>query len=110
MKEMNTPFRKGVCLVYKNPDYKKVKNSFILLVSCGYCKTDIAEYQKVGKGNLLRMYTDRIIKGSIDWSKKPKSLYCPNCGKLLATRIMLKKKNKEAYKMIRSTYNTRRVN
>ncbi|HHV39247.1 MAG TPA: hypothetical protein GXX70_07145 [Tepidimicrobium sp.] len=94
---------------YKNPNYRKVRGSHILLVSCGYCKTGIAEYQKVGRGNLLRMYENRIIKGSIDWSRKPRVLHCPNCGKQLATRITLRRKNKKAYRMIRSAFNTRRV-
>lgn len=96
-------------MIYKNPYYKKIKGSYILVVSCGYCKHDIAKYQKVGKGNLLRMYIDRIIKSSIDLSKDQGALLCPNCGKLLATRMTLKKENKEVYKMIRSTFNTRKI-
>lgn len=28
-----------------NPNYRKVKGSYMLMVSCGYCKTDIAKYQ-----------------------------------------------------------------
>lgn len=97
-------------MIYKNPYCRKVRGSYILLVSCGYCKTDIARYQKVGKGNLLRMHIDRIIEGSIDFSKDPKALHCPNCGELLGTRMTLKRKNKDVYKMLRSTFNTRRVN
>lgn len=80
-----------------------------MIVSCGYCKTHIAEYQKVGKGNLLRMHIDRIIKGSVDFSKNKGALHCPNCGEMLGTRMTLKGKNKEVYAMIRGTYNTRRV-
>ncbi|WP_236910422.1 hypothetical protein [Clostridium sp. Cult3] len=96
-------------MIYENPYCRKVKGSYILLVSCGYCKTDIAKYQKVGKGNLLRMHIDRIIKGSIDFSKDHGALICPNCGELLATRMTLKRENKDVYKMIRSTFNTRKV-
>lgn len=77
-----------------------------MMVSCGYCKADIVKYQKVGRGNLLRMHIDRIIEASIDYNK---DLKCPNCGKLLGTKITLKKEDKEAYKMIRSTYNTRTI-
>ncbi len=76
-------------MIYKNPNYRKARGSHILLVSCGYCKTDIAKYQKVGRGNLLRMYTDRIIKSSIDLSKNHGALFCPNCKKQLATRVTL---------------------
>ena len=96
-------------MIYKNPYYRKVKGSYILLVSCGYCKTDIAKYQKVGKGNLLRMHINRIIKSSIDLSKDQGTLHCPNCGELLATRMTLKRENEDVYKMIRSAFNTRKI-
>lgn len=96
-------------MIYENPDYKKARGGYIILVSCGYCKTDIAEYQKVGNGRLLRMYADRIIKSSVDLSKNHEVLFCPNCNKQLATRVMLKRKNKEAYIMIRSTFNTGKI-
>ncbi|NLX61898.1 MAG: hypothetical protein GXZ06_05180 [Tissierellia bacterium] len=94
-------------MLYKNPYCRKMKNSFIMIVSCGYCKTDIARYQKVGRGNLLRMHIDRIIEGNIDFSKQPKALLCPNCKEQLGTRITLKREKKEVYKMLRSTFNTR---
>lgn len=93
-------------MIYKNTNLRKMRRSHLLLVSCGYCKTDIVKYQKVGRGNLLRMHIDRIIKGSIDFSK---SLNCPNCGKELGIKITLKKENKEVYKMNRSTFNTKKI-
>jgi len=96
-------------LIYKNPDYRKARGGHIILVSCGYCKTDIAGYQKVGKGRLLRMYVDRIIESSVDLSKNYGAMFCPNCNKQLATRVTLKKKNKEAYILIRSAFNTRKI-
>lgn len=92
---------------YKNPNYKKIRGSHILIVSCGNCKTDIAKYQKLGRGNLLRMHIERIIKCSLDY---PKQLICPNCGKHLASKISIKKSGKESYKMNRSTYNVREDN
>lgn len=95
-------------MIYQNPNYKKVRGSRTLLILCGYCKTDIALYQKVGKGSLLRMHIPRIIKSSVDLSQKPQELICPNCKKLLATKITFRK-DKEAYKMIRSTYNTKEL-
>lgn len=91
-------------MIYKNPNYRKIRGSHILIVSCGYCKTDIVKYQKVGRGNLLRMHINRVIESSTKFSKH---LTCPNCGETLGTRIRLKEKNKEAYRMIRSAYNTR---
>lgn len=94
---------------YENPYYRRVKGSNTMLVLCGHCKTGIALYQKVGKGRLLRMYVDRIIRSSIELSGKPGALHCPNCNELLATRMTLKRKNTEAYVMVRGAYNTRWV-
>lgn len=96
-------------MIYDNPDYRKVKRSFLLLVSCAHCKNNIALYQKVGKGGVLRMYVERIIKSSVDLSKKPRGLFCPNCNEQLGARVTLRRKKKDAYRMIRSTFNTRVV-
>ncbi len=92
-------------MIYDNPHYKKVKGSFILVICCSFCKTEVAMYQKVGKGGLLRMHIDRIVKSSVDLSKLPAALFCPNCKQQLAARVMLKRKKKMAYRMIRNTYN-----
>lgn len=101
---------KGDFLIYKNPKFRKVRGSHILLISCGYCKTDIAKYQKVGKGNLLRMKINRIIESSVDLSKDEGRLVCPNCGGHLGTRMILKGSNNQAFRMIRSAFNTREGN
>ena len=63
-------------MIYKNPKYKKMKNSRILFILCGHCKSEIVKYQKVGKGNLLKMHIERVISASIDFSKEPKALHC----------------------------------
>lgn len=94
-------------MIYENPHCRNVRGSHILFVSCGYCKTDIAEYQKKGRGNLLKMHIDRVRKGSIDFTNPKKALLCPNCAERLGTKIRLKRENKYVYRMIRSTYNTR---
>jgi len=80
-----------------------------MLVSCGYCKAHIAKYQKLGKGYLLRMHIDRIIESSIDLSKDPKVLTCPDCNAQLGVRMVLKGRDKEVFNMLRSTYNTKRI-
>ncbi|HHX11032.1 MAG TPA: hypothetical protein GX729_06670 [Firmicutes bacterium] len=94
---------------YENPYHRKVKGSYTMLVLCGRCKNEIVLYQKVGRGRLLRMYVDRIIRSSVDLSGKPGALHCPNCNELLATRMALKRKHTEAYVMVRGAYNTRWV-
>jgi hypothetical protein len=97
----------GSGLAYENPHYRKVRGFHLILVSCSYCKANFALYQKVGKGVLLRMYVDRIVKSAINLSSKPGALFCPVCKKQLATRVTLKRKNKEAYIMIRGAFNYR---
>ena len=94
-------------MLYKNPYNRRVRGGSTMLICCGYCKNDIALYQKVGKGILLRMYLDRVIKSSVDLSRKPGALFCPHCHKHLATRVTLRRKNKEAYIMKRGTFNSR---
>lgn len=94
-------------MIYQNPHYKKVKGSHTLLIRCGHCKSNIAVYQKVGKGNLLRMHLDRVVKSSVDLSGKPGTLLCPNCNAQLGTKVYLKRKNKEVYIMTRGAFNTK---
>ena len=93
-------------LNFDNPYYKRVEGSRLLLIRCGHCKASIAKYQKVGKGGVLRLYIDRIIKSSIDLSQLPEALFCPNCNAHLATKLALRKKNKDVYVMVRSAFNT----
>ncbi|NLJ79774.1 MAG: hypothetical protein GX335_01965 [Firmicutes bacterium] len=96
-------------MIYDNPNYRRVRGSRLILVSCGYCQTKIALYQKAGPGGLLRMYVERIVKSSVDLSTLPGALSCPNCKKQLATKVTLKRRNKEAYALIRSVFNTAEV-
>ncbi len=60
--------------MYDNPYCRKIRGSITILVSCGYCKKDIAFYQKAGRGRLLRMYLDRIIKSAVDLASQPADL------------------------------------
>jgi len=94
-------------LRYKNPHYQRVRGSSTMLVSCGHCRNNIVLYQKVGKGALLRMYVERIVKGSVDLSQKPGLLICPHCKEQLAMRVTLRRKNKEAYIVKRGALHSR---
>ncbi|NLC66277.1 MAG: hypothetical protein GX752_04985, partial [Clostridium sp.] len=44
---------------------------------------------------------------SIDFSK---DLVCPKCENKLGDKIVMKKRDKKAYRMIRGRYNTRQIN
>jgi len=55
------------------------------------------------------MYNDRIIEGSIDFSQYHGAIFCPNCGERIATRYMTKMDKKEAYRLVPSAFNKRKV-
>ena len=95
--------------IYKNPHCKKVRGSRILEVSCAYCKCFIANYQKVGESGFVKMYNERIIDGSIDFSQYHGAIFCPNCGERIATRYTVKMDRKEAYRLVPSAFNRKRI-
>ncbi len=88
---------------YKNPYYKKIKNSRNLTVLCGYCKSELCNYQKIGKGNLINMYVERIV--NMNFNLESKGLRCPYCEELIAIRKFNNNRSKDSFKMIRGTYN-----
>lgn len=92
-----------------NPYRKEIRRSFLLMIRCGQCKEDFAMYQKVGRGNVLRMYVPRMIKCAVDLTSLPNKLKCPNCGQHIADKIELKNQAKIAYRMNRSSYNTQEI-
>lgn len=96
----------GGALIYKNKNYRRIRRSHILIISCGKCKKDILKYQKVGRGNVLRLYFERIVEGSIDFSK---NLICPECNNELGQKVTVKDTNKVFYRMRRSHFNTREL-
>ena len=96
--------------IYINPNSKKVKGSHILEITCAYCAYYIAKYQKVGESNLVKMYNDRIIEGTIDFSLFHGALFCPNCRNRIATRYITKMDKKEAYRLVPSAFHKRKVN
>jgi len=93
----------------KNPYHKEIKKSFLLNIRCGQCKEDFAVYQKVGRGNVLRMYVSRIVECAVDLKPLPNRLNCPSCGQYIADKIELKEKLTIAYRMRRSSYNTEEI-
>ena len=80
-----------------------------MAVSCAYCKAFIAHYQKVGETNFVKMYNDRIIDGVIDFSQRHGAIFCPNCNQRIATRYITKTDKKEAYRLVPSAFNKKKV-
>ena len=95
--------------MFENPNCKKVRGSHILEIRCAHCKSFIANYLKVGESNLVKMYNDRIIDGAIDFSQYHGAIFCPNCGERIATRYTTKMDRKEAYRLVPSAFNKRKV-
>ena len=95
--------------IYKNPNCKKVRGSHVLEVRCAYCKCFIANYQKVGESNFVKMFNERIIDGSIDFSKYHGAIQCPECGAQIATRYITRTDKKEAYRLVPSAFNRKKV-
>lgn len=95
--------------IYPNPNCKKVRGSHILEIRCAYCKCFIAHYQKVGESNLVKLYNDRIVEGSLDFSLYLGALFCPECGQRIATRYVTRMDKKEAYRLTPSAFNKRKV-
>lgn len=70
---------------FKYPRARKEKGN-PMKVSCAYCKTPVARYQKAGKGGLIKMQFYRILEAEIDLDKASGSLICPSCGEDLGSK------------------------
>jgi len=95
--------------IYKNPNCRKVRGSHLLEITCAYCNCFIALYQKVDESNLVKMFNDRIIEGTIDFSQFHGALFCPECGERIATRYVTKMDKKEAYRLVPSAFHKKKV-
>lgn len=93
----------------KNLNCRRVRKSHLLLISCAYCKSYIATYQKIGDSNLVKMYNDRIIDGVIDFSLYHGAIICPKCNNKIATRYTTKIDKKEAYRFVPSAFNKKKI-
>lgn len=93
---------------YKNPNYRKKRNTFPLEVSCGNCKTPMVIYAKGGKGNLIKLQVPRIIAAEINLEKHEGNLYCSNCNEELAKKGSYN--GNVTYWVIRGKVNSRRLN
>lgn len=92
---------------YKNPYMRKIKNTHLLLVSCNLCKTPLLIYQKGGRGNLIKIQTDRIVESEFDIDKMGNGLHCINCGNHLGS--LRDYFGVPSYFLIRGMVNSRRM-
>ena len=92
---------------YKNPSYKRIKNTHPLEVVCGHCKTPLLIYEKGGNGNLIKLQEHRIIESEFDLETHENHLYCLNCGEQLANRGIYN--DRLTYFIIRGKVNSKRL-
>lgn len=92
---------------YSNKYFKKLKNAVPLEVSCGHCKTPILMYDKLGKGNLIKMQIHRIIESEIDLENHDEHIYCTNCGEKLARKGIYK--GRLTFYIVRGHVNSKRL-
>ncbi len=83
----------------QNDTYKKARggSSRLLDISCAKCGCHICLYQKDGPGHLKRMYVDRMSGLEFD---VPDNLRCPSCQELLGMRMIYKKEERAAYRLL----------
>ncbi|WP_031514108.1 hypothetical protein [Desulfofalx alkaliphila] len=92
---------------YKNPKYRKKRNTFPLEVSCGNCKTPMVIYAKGSKGNLIKLQVHRIIASAVDLENNEGHLICTNCKEELAWKGSFD--GNETYWIIRGKVNSKRL-
>ncbi len=76
-------------------------------IVCSNCHKNFCLYQKDGKGNLLRLYKDRILRlYELKVVVKPeqKNLVC-SCRNIIAVGMYYKKEGRLAYRLIKGRYN-----
>ncbi|TYO96975.1 hypothetical protein [Desulfallas thermosapovorans] len=93
---------------YKNPYYRKRRNTFPLEVSCGNCKTPVVIYAKGSKGNLIKLQLPRIIASEVNLEENEGNLFCSNCREELARKGTYD--NNVTYWIIRGKVNSKRLN
>lgn len=89
---------------YTNHAAKKIKNSHLMIISCGVCKEELIIYQKVGTGQLLKLFVERILACEMGIGHSDQ-LTCPKCQNVMGYKVRID--GKLAYKMTRNRYNTR---
>ena len=95
----------------KKDEYKKMRGNWsrLLKLSCRVCGKEVLTYQKDGKGNLRRIYLDRIfsprrlVNLEIKQLNKIPKLICPKCKEEIGTAYVYKKENRKAYKIYQDT-------
>jgi hypothetical protein len=86
-----------------------------ILASTGLAEVEgaveLADYQKDGPGELLRLYDDRIIGPVFDSRfEMDKKLVCPHCGRMIGLGYIYKKENRPAWRLFQGTIEAKKAN
>lgn len=82
----------------KNDRFRKTRGgaSKLLTLVCGNCRTKLFDYQKDGKGTIIRLYLDRIVLNHQNIAMEGGNIACPDCQKILGNVSIYKKESREA--------------
>ncbi len=83
---------------FKKDQYRDVRggHSRFLKITCEGCGAFLGIYQKDGPGHLRRMYIDRLHTSHIQVGKEAS---CPDCKRVIGTKIQYKKENRPAIRL-----------
>ncbi len=91
----------------KSDKYKKARGGYsrLLELQCNKCKARLCYYQKDGKGQLVRLYLDRMLQCET-YSKYRESalkqlpnLICLKCKEVLGVPMVYEKEQRLAYRL-----------
>ncbi len=93
--------------ILKSDKFKKARGGYsrLLELSCNKCKARLCFYQKDGKGQLVRLYLDRMLKAE-HYSRYRESplkqipqLVCLACKEHLGAPMIYEKEQRLAYRL-----------
>lgn len=96
-------------MLQPNPHFQKNKKTIAFNLSCGHCKTLFATYQKLGKGNILKLYIDRIESSTVELNSPASLLQCPNCQQQLGVLRDEKNTNRKFYALSTGSVNKKKL-
>ncbi len=101
----------------KSDKFKKARGGYsrLLEVCCNKCKTRLCYYQKDGRGNLVRLYLDRMLQAE-HFSRYRESplkqvpqLICHHCKDHLGAPMIYEKEQRLAYRLFACAFTKRIV-
>ena len=96
-------------VIYPNPKLQKSPRQPYPSGQLRLLRDAYLQLPKVGESNFVKMYNERIIDGTVDFSQYHGAIFCPGCNERIATRYMTKMDKKEAYRLVPSAFHKKKV-